>query len=87
MITISKENISSVLLMEAYAGLYNAKERISLLETKYNTGFDDFERMILSGQEDFKMYDDYIEWKAFLKVLNETEKRIKNIRNGNFKVA
>ncbi|MBA7539166.1 hypothetical protein ES705_31445 [subsurface metagenome] len=87
MITISKENISSILLMEAYSELYNAKEKISLFENKYNLNFENFNRKIKSEQENFQSYDDYIEWKAYIKILNETEQKINDLKNGNFTVA
>ena len=87
MITISKENISSVLLMEAYAELYHTREKISFFENKCHLNFKEFDRKIKSKQENFQSYDDYIEWKAYLKLLNDTEQKINDLRNGNFTVA
>ena len=42
----------------------------------------EFERDVKTRQEeDFDVWDDYIEWRAYLKALGELEGRIKEIEN------
>jgi hypothetical protein len=87
MLTISKENISSILLMEAYSELFHAQEKINLFENKYNLSYKDFEKEISIKPENFQSYDDYIEWKAYMKILSVTEQKINDLKNGDFTVA
>ena len=44
------------------------KQKISLFAKKYGKNFSDFEKDVLS-KEDFEKWDDYMEWRAYLKVL------------------
>jgi hypothetical protein len=87
MLTISKENISSILLMEAYSELFHAQEKINLFENKYKLSYKDFQKDINIKPEDFQSYDDYIEWKAYIKILKVTEQKISDLKNGDFTVA
>jgi hypothetical protein len=87
MLTISKENISSILLMEAYSELFHAQEKINLFENKYNLSYKEFEKEIRIKPENFQSYDDYIEWKAYMKILDITEQKINDLKNGDFTVA
>jgi hypothetical protein len=87
MLTISKENISSILPMEAYSELFHAKEKINLFENKYNLSYKDFEKELSIKSENFQSYDDYIEWKAYMKILRITEQKINDLKNGDFTVA
>jgi hypothetical protein len=87
MLTIRKENITSLLLMELYSELFHTQEKIGLFENKYNLNYEDFEKKINSLPEDFDSYDDFIEWKAYIKIFRETEQKIEDLKNGNFTVA
>ncbi len=40
-----------------------------------------------SSVEDFSRWDDYIEWKAYMKINNELQFKIDEVRRGNFEVA
>ncbi len=52
--------------------LHIVKEKLTLFEKKYGKTFSDFEKEVLS-KEDFEKWDDYLEWKAYLKSLKELE--------------
>ncbi|NPA39166.1 MAG: hypothetical protein GXO57_01785 [Thermodesulfobacteria bacterium] len=48
--------------------LHIVKEKISLFEKKYGKTFFEFEKEVLA-KEDFEKWDDYLEWKAYIKSL------------------
>ena len=56
--------------------LHIVKEKLALFEKKYGKTFSEFEKEVLS-KEDFEKWDDYLEWKAYLKSLRELEALIK----------
>ncbi len=61
--------------LEEMALLYHLhilKQRIALFEKKHNKSFQEFEREVLE-EEDFEKWDDYMEWKAFVKEFEEIE--------------
>ncbi len=57
------------------------RERIRLFENKYNLSFENFEKKIKQQQEDFKLWDDYIEWKAYQNKFNEIKETINKLKN------
>ncbi len=87
MITIPKSLIKEWLLLNAYSEIHIAQDKIRFFEKKYNTSFSEFEKKFKTQPEDFKLYDDYIEWKAYLKVLDNSQKRIQEIKRGNIKIS
>ena len=50
--------------------LHIVKGKIALFEKKYGKTFSEFEKEVLS-EEDFEKWDDYLEWKAYVKSLKE----------------
>jgi len=59
--------------------LHVAREKLRLLEAKYGKSFADFEKEVASGREDFEKWDDYMEWKAYLKLLKDLESKKQQI--------
>lgn len=57
------------------------KDRIKLLENKYNCNFKNFEKKLKQQPEDFELWDDYIEWKAYQNKLKEIKEKIGEIKN------
>jgi len=57
------------------------RERIRLFENKYNLSFENFEKKIKQQPEDFKLWDDYIEWKAYQNKFNEIKETINKVKN------
>ena len=88
MITIDKEHITRLMLIEAYSERHKAKEKVKFFEKKYNIGLHDFQLQLKNAdEEDFCAFDDYMEWKAYENYLSDIEHRIKELRSGNIQVA
>ncbi len=56
--------------------LHIVKEKLLLFEKKYGKTFSEFEKEVLS-KEDFEKWDDYLEWKSYLKSLKDLETTLK----------
>jgi len=67
--------------------MYIAKEKIRFFEKKYNVSISEFEKTISAEKENIEHYDDYIEWKAYTRVLQSAEQKMNDIRNGHVKVS
>jgi hypothetical protein len=64
--------------LEIISELAPIKEKIKLFEKKYKCNFKEFEkRMFKLNEENYEMWDDYIEWKAYIHRYNELNKRLK----------
>jgi len=55
--------------------LHVAREKLKLFEAKYGKPFAAFEKEFLSGEEDFGKWDDYLEWKAYVKLVEDLENK------------
>ncbi len=87
MITISKHHISEWLLLDAYSEIHIAKDKIRFFERKYNTNFAEFEKNLNREKENIEHFDDYIEWKAYMQVLQSAQKKVNDIRHGYIKIS
>lgn len=59
-----------------------------LFQKKYKFLFEDFEEYIkTSDKENFEEWDDYMEWKACKKTIENFEQKIKLIEHGDFQLA
>ncbi|WP_347489344.1 hypothetical protein ABDB91_19295 [Desulfoscipio sp. XC116] len=58
------------------------KERIKLFENKYDANFKNFEKKIKQHPEDFELWDDYIEWKAYQNKFEDIKDKIGGIKSG-----
>jgi hypothetical protein len=87
MYEVNKKEILSILSLELYADLHNAKDKISYFQNKYQKSFKEFENIIGVGEESFKEWDDYIEWKAYECVSSEILKKLNDIKNENITIA
>jgi hypothetical protein len=85
---IPKTQVQEFLAVDLLAQMHTYKGKISSLEKKYKCSFKEFEKKIKrSKKEVFEEWDDYIDWKGFTRVLENLDKKIKDIKRGNFKVA
>ena len=57
------------------------KERIKLFENKYDSNFLKFEKKVKQQPENFNLWDDYIEWKAYQTKFEEIKEKIGEIKN------
>jgi len=76
------------LLIEFLSTLHTVREKLRLLEQKYHQSWDAFDAQItMSVKEAFAQWDDYIEWKAYMKTADELSAKINEVRHGNFEIA
>lgn len=69
MITVNKKDAGKLLLIEYLADLHVVREKVRFFENKYRQSWTAFETgVITSTTEDFARWDDYMEWKAFIKM-------------------
>jgi flagellar assembly factor FliW len=61
--------------------LYNAKERIRLLELKYQKEFLEFESWMEQTEEDFEVWNDYLQWKAYERLIKDLTQEIVDVDN------
>ena len=87
MVVFNKKNIGDVLLIEAYGELYQIREKLRFFQGKYQKNFKTFSKLIETEDENFEQYDDYIEWKAYDKLYEETVQKIEDLKSGNFQVT
>ena len=88
MITIQKKNVANWLLAEYLATSHAVNEKIRLFERKYAKTWDEFSKETeTASDEDFNQWDDYIEWKAYIKTAKDLAFKIDEVRHGNFEVA
>lgn len=87
MLTINKEKVINFCLLNYLYEIQIVKEQIRLFEKKYQNSFKEFEVKLKSGEEDFEQWDDYIEWKAYLKTHNNLLIQNKQLENGNYQIS
>ena len=88
MITIQKQNVANWLMAEYLATSHAVTEKIRLFERKYDQTWDEFASAVKTApKEDFSQWDDYIEWKAYIKMTEDLAHKIDEVRHGNFEVS
>jgi len=75
--TINKNEVASSLLLENLSELNAVKDKLTNFAKKYSTTFGSFEKKIKSKKkENFKEWDDYMEWKAFENIKKELSEKM-----------
>lgn len=87
MITVDKNHISRLMLLEAYSKKHKTQERLNFFERKYHQTFSEFEKQLTEDEEVFNHFDDYMEWKAYANYLKELNLKIQELKSGNIRVA
>jgi hypothetical protein len=88
MTNIDKQEIIPVLLEYYSLKLKESAYKEHLFQKKYKHLFEDFEKYIKStDKENFEAWDDYMEWKACQKTIQNYELKIKSIEHGDFQLA
>lgn len=86
-ITVSQEEIKDYLKLKTLSRLSALKEKLRLFEQKYRMTFSQFEKMVLSTEEQFETWDDYIEWKAIEGMVSDLTKKLGEIESaGHIKI-
>lgn len=79
---VSKEEIKEYERLKAMSKIAAIRGKIELFERKYNCSFEKFEREIeTKDEEEFESWDDYLEWKAYMRALEESEEMLKEIED------
>ena len=63
-------SVSQIKKMVRLYELHIIREKLSLFEKKYGKSFKAFEKEV-KEREDFERWDDYLEWKAYLKAYED----------------
>jgi hypothetical protein len=88
MITIQKQNVANWLMVEYLATLHAVNEKIRLFEHKYAQRWEEFSTDLkATSAENFDHWDDYIEWKAYVKMAGDLARKIDEVKHGNFMVT
>jgi hypothetical protein len=88
MIIVQKQNVANWLMAEYLATSHTVNEKIRLFERKYAQTWDEFSKEVQTApNEQFSQWDDYIEWKAYVKMAIELSFKIEEVRHGNFEIA
>ncbi|ADC66644.1 conserved hypothetical protein [Ferroglobus placidus DSM 10642] len=81
-LSVTKKEVIEYKKLEIISHIASIKSKIELFESKYGCKFEDFEKKLKERQdEDFEEWDDYIEWKAYVKTLEELREKLKEIEN------
>jgi len=79
---ISKDEIKDYEKLKIISQIALIKAKIELFEKRYKSTFKDFYNDIKKAEhEDFKKWDNFIEWKAYMESLKDLEQKIKEIDN------
>lgn len=87
MVLINKEKIKDMYYAQLMFDYHRFTEKIKLFEKKYGMSYEEFEKNIKSSEkEDIKKWDDYIEWKGYLKALKKLLQEKKELEVGDYKM-
>ncbi|MEE9378696.1 MAG: hypothetical protein V3V33_11760 [Candidatus Lokiarchaeia archaeon] len=87
-IIISKEEIIESKKLKVISEITLTKEKTTLFEKKYGCSIDAFRNRMEETDENFKEWDDYIEWKANFELLKDLENRLIELDNAkNIKIV
>ena len=87
MVIVHKEGIIDMSLMEALSELHQVSEKLRFFQDKYKQDFENYSLDIEKKEEDFKRFDDYMEWKAYTQLFRDIQQKIEDLKHGNFQVA
>lgn len=85
--TFSKSDLAGGLLLELLSQQHAVNDKLLQMEKRYNTSFELFEVKAKGGDESFEQWDDYMEWKAYLRTAKELEEQIRALKHDDFQVA
>ncbi|NJE01539.1 hypothetical protein E3E42_06460 [Thermococcus sp. JdF3] len=80
-VVISKRDVLAHERLRVISELAPIREKIRMFEEKYGTTIEEFEKKLKSSKESFEAWDDYIEWKAYVKKLEELKSRLREIEH------
>ncbi len=86
MLTIKKSEIADGLLLALLSDMHVVKDKLAYFEKKYNVSYEVFEQTVKTQEENYQQWDDYIEWKAYINMLKDINRKISDINNADFEV-
>ncbi len=87
MLTISREQVQNIMRLELLTQQREIVEQIAAFEKKYGCTFAEFGRRVNAESENFEHWDDYMEWKAAMKVQAELAQNLTELQYGNFSIS
>ncbi len=87
MLTLNKEKAIYLYSLNSMYETHSVKEKIRLFEQKYKKKFTEFEIEVKTGEEDFSKWDDYMEWKAYIKTYKSLLQQKEIIKNGDYQIS
>ncbi|RQD74322.1 MAG: hypothetical protein D5R97_07955 [Candidatus Syntrophonatronum acetioxidans] len=78
---VFKEEIKEYKRLKIISEMAPIREYIKNLEEKHKCNFDEFQARLKEESENFDKWDEYIEWKAYEKKLEELKNYMKEIEN------
>jgi hypothetical protein len=87
MVTVPRDHIFMLMLGEYFSEKHATQDKIAFFQNKYNMDFHEFNKKIFNESENFELYDDFIEWKAYTDYLVDIKKKINDVKNGNLQIA
>ena len=84
MVAITKEKVQQVQYYELLFQMHILKSKLELFANKYKSNLEEFESQIKSSDtENFELWDDMMEWKAYQKSYEEILSQKLDLENGN----
>jgi len=77
--SLSKRDVIMYEKLDILSKMAPIREKIKFFEKKYGCNFKDFEERIKRGKEVFEEWDDFIEWKAYLRSFRNLRKRLEEL--------
>ena len=87
-IVVSVDDIRTFEKLKLISEISPVKERIRSFENKHGCNIAAFEERLRKLPEDFELWDDFIEWKAYTDSLKDLESKLKKIEYAtDFRIA
>jgi len=80
-LVVSANDVKAFEKLKVISLMAPLKEKIRSLEKKYGCDLPAFEARVKQPPEDFELWDDFIEWKAYSESVKELEDRLKMIED------
>jgi hypothetical protein len=88
MLTINSLKAKEFHLFEILYEIHNVNEKISFFYNKYGVNFPEFEDLVKNADtENFEVWEDYMQWKASQKQLEQLQADKRDIEIGNYQIS
>ena len=80
-VVITRDEIIMYEKLKIISEIAPIRERIAEFERKYGMSLEEFEEKLKESEESFEAWDDYIEWKAYVRKLKDLQEKLREIEN------